>query len=102
VTDASQFEGIIEEPLESVSINPGDYHIADVIVANRLSLPRLRFDCGIDDPLIVANRALSRALDAAGVPHRFQEFPGTHDWDYWQVHIEDTFRFFAHLLDKTR
>jgi hypothetical protein len=62
-------------------------------------LPLLRFDCGTEDPLPAANRALYSAL--AAVPHQCQEFPGAHAWDYWQTHVADTLKFFATALART-
>jgi enterochelin esterase-like enzyme len=54
----------------------------------------LRFDCGLDDPLLPASRALHRALDERRVPHDYAEFPGGHDWFYWSRHLRDTLVFF--------
>jgi S-formylglutathione hydrolase FrmB len=55
----------------------------------------LRFDCGVDDQLIEENRALHRDLEARGIAHTYEEFPGAHTWAYWERHLEDTLRFFA-------
>ena len=35
------------------------------------------------------------ALRAVGIPHHYDEFIGGHDWEYWQLHLEETLRFFA-------
>jgi enterochelin esterase-like enzyme len=58
----------------------------------------LRFDCGTGDGLLAGNRALHAALDARGVEHVYEEFPGGHDWPYWKLHVADTLRFFAGLV----
>ncbi len=68
------------------------------MTANRATLPPLRFDCGLDDPLLAANRQLHADLTAAAIPHAYAEFPGGHDWPYWERHLEDTLRFFAQIL----
>ncbi len=60
---------------------------------NRAHLPRLRFDCGTDDTLIGGNRRLHAALEGDGIPHTYEEFPGGHEWPYWQKHIRDTLHF---------
>ena len=60
---------------------------------NRNYLPPLRFDCGVDDPLIEDNRGLHKALESDGIEHRYEEFSGGHDWPYWQTHVENTLRF---------
>jgi S-formylglutathione hydrolase FrmB len=56
-------------------------------------LPALRIDCGVDDDLIHDNRALHTKLDALRVPHEYEEFPGGHNWDYWDVHVQEALAF---------
>jgi S-formylglutathione hydrolase FrmB len=70
------------------------------MLRNRHHLPRLRFDCGRDDALLEANRALHARLTEAGIAHVYEEFPGAHTWEYWSTHIERSFRFFAEALDQ--
>ena len=77
---------------------PGDASALDAILANRDLLPALRVDCGLEDPLLEDNRALHAALDQHGIAHVYQEFPGGHDWPYWELHLQDTLRFFARGL----
>lgn len=72
--------------------------VLEVMLANRERLPALRFDCGRDDPLVSANRALRDALAEAGVPHTYEEFAGGHTWDYWSTHLVETLVFFDGLL----
>jgi len=55
--------------------------------------PRIHFDCGTDDPLLEHNRALHASLDAAKIPHTYDEHPGGHDWAYWATHLEDALIF---------
>lgn len=61
--------------------------------ANREKLPSIRFDCGRDDSLLVANRELHRALTDLAVAHRYEEFSGGHDWPYWTEHVRQTLAF---------
>lgn len=60
---------------------------------NKDSLPPIRFDCGVDDFLIDGNRKLHRQLKDAGIKHVYEEFPGEHTWDYWQLHLRDSLKF---------
>ena len=62
------------------------------------SLPRILLDCGTEDFLIEDNRAFHRALRQLNVPHEYREFPGAHDWDYWDRHVRDALAFHAHAL----
>jgi putative tributyrin esterase len=57
---------------------------------DRARLPALYLDCGDEDYLIESNRRFHAHLEALGVPHDYHEFPGVHDWDYWDRHIRDS------------
>jgi len=45
--------------------------------------PRLYFDCGLNDPLLAANREFSDHLNFMGYGHTYRELPGYHTWPYW-------------------
>jgi putative tributyrin esterase len=95
ITHFNHLSKFIEDSLESYGIQEADE--VDVVYwmeKNQNDLPPLRFDCGRDDVLIEENQALNDALTELGIPHRYQEFPGEHSWDYWTEHLEDTLRFF--------
>jgi putative tributyrin esterase len=49
--------------------------------------PRISIDCGVDDFLIRHNRDFHAALDRMKIAHAYAEFPGAHNWDYWDAHI---------------
>lgn len=52
--------------------------------------PVLAFDCGVDDePLIRYNRELHESLVAMGYAHTWQEHPGAHTWEYWDLHVRE-------------
>jgi S-formylglutathione hydrolase FrmB len=57
------------------------------------NLPRLRIDCGVDDFLIEDNRSLHQSFTEMQIPHEYQEFPGSHNWDYWDEHIKEAIEF---------
>jgi len=56
-------------------------------------MPRLLLDCGTSDFLIEANRRFHRELEHLNIPHIYREFPGAHDWDYWDAHIREALEF---------
>jgi S-formylglutathione hydrolase FrmB len=64
----------------------------------RRRLPKIWIDCGTEDSLIEPNRDLHRRLAGYRVPHTYREFPGNHDWDYWDLHIRDALAFHARNL----
>ena len=57
------------------------------------ALPRIRIDCGTEDFLLEDNRAVHRAFVWMGVPHQYEEFPGSHSWDYWDLHVREAIAF---------
>ena len=56
-------------------------------------LPEILLDCGKDDFLLKDNRAFAKDLRAAKISHAYREYPGDHDWDYWDTHIRQALAF---------
>jgi S-formylglutathione hydrolase FrmB len=99
ITHFSQMARFVEEPLSSYGPPPdAEQSVLHWMELNRAQLPPVRFDCGTADPLIDENRQLHRELEARGIPHVYQEFPGGHEWPYWELHLADSLRFFAGVL----
>jgi enterochelin esterase-like enzyme len=46
------------------------------------------FYSGADDPFRRQNRAFAEELARNGVAHRFQVFPGGHNWALWRGEAE--------------
>ena len=97
-TRADQFRAFAANGIEEWSAAPEDRSVIAAMERSRGLLPPIRFDCGTEDPLLEGNRILHRELEAAGIPHRYEEFPGGHTWDYWETHLVDTLRFFAERM----
>ena len=56
-------------------------------------LPALRIDCGTEDFLLEQNRGFHKHLESLHIAHEYQEFPGGHEWPYWEKHVEETLLF---------
>jgi len=65
------------------------YHLAK----SARPLPHLRIDCGVDDFLIGQNRHFHAFLKAENIPHEYEEFPGDHNWAYWDLHVQEALAF---------
>ena len=101
ITHFSQMGSFIEEPLALYGPPPvSEQSVLSAMEANRAHLPPIRFDCGVDDKLIEHNRTLHRDLERLGIPHIYEEFPGAHEWSYWEKHLEDSLRFFGQNLTR--
>ena len=98
ITDVMQMQGFVEESQAEFDLT--DANPLAVLECAKLNShrPHLRFDCGSEDILIEHNRTLHRDLEAAGITHVYEEFPGGHTWDYWHLHLADTLRFFKACL----
>ena len=62
------------------------------------TLPALRLDCGVDDHLLRHNRLFVEHLRALGIAHEYAEFPGNHNWDYWDLHVQEALVFHCRQL----
>lgn len=62
--------------------------------------PAIYFDCGVDDGLIGNNRIFHEELLKLNIEHTYHEYPGTHDWDFWDTHVQEAFAFHLEHLEK--
>lgn len=98
VTRIRDLDDFVIESRGEWSREDDDESVLAAMTGGRGPLPPFRFDCGTEDPLLSANRKLHRDLDAAGIRHQYEEFPGGHTWPYWEAHLADSLRFFAMVL----
>ena len=101
ITETVQLDALIEEPRQGWSSAPEATTVlgaVDAALDAGAALPQLYLDCGLDDPLLPANRALHTALRDRGVVHAWREYPGGHDWAYWQTHLADSLAFVADVI----
>ena len=61
-------------------------------------LPAMRIDCGADDFLLAQNRAFRKHLTDLHITHEYEEFPGSHDWAYWDKHVQEAVAFHVRNL----
>ncbi len=94
LTDMKKF---VEEPINDYVEDKTEIKLFDVINKNRDNLPALRFDCGTEDDLITANRELHSQLNPANIEHSYEEFPGEHEWEYWEKNVARTLLFVSQL-----
>ena len=61
-------------------------------------IPALRIDCGKGDFLIDQNRSFHRHLESMRIAHEYEEFVGVHNWEYWDLHVQEAIAFHARNL----
>ncbi|MEM8899433.1 MAG: alpha/beta hydrolase-fold protein [Bacteroidota bacterium] len=94
ITQLVEMESFVEEPLSSYEGEPAFLDVIQAAEKHKEILPPIRFDCGTSDPLLAANRTLHNQFTRLGIPHVFEEFPGGHEWPYWQEHVVSSLNFF--------
>ena len=62
-------------------------------------LPALRIDCGVEDFLLDQNRAFHKHLESLHIAHEYQEYPGAHNWEYWDLHVREAVAFHVKNLN---
>ena len=60
--------------------------------------PALWIDCGTEDGLLACNRQFHAHLERIGYTHEYVEYPGGHDWAYWDEHVRGAIRFLSAAL----
>jgi enterochelin esterase-like enzyme len=95
LTDLAQLAPLVAESPDHWPRSPVERSVLASLVQASAPLPPLRFDCGVEDGFLEANRALHGALETAGIAHRYEEFPGGHTWLYWEQQLERSLLFFA-------
>lgn len=84
---------LVETPVEDASV----FDLADAL-PDRKSRPAISFDCGTEDRLIDTNRRFHEHLQELNITHHYAEFPGDHDWDYWDEHVVEALAQHARVL----
>ncbi|PHN06060.1 alpha/beta hydrolase [Flavilitoribacter nigricans] len=93
ITRWSEMKDFVEEDIDRIPIPDTERTAFQLLQASRAQLPPLRFDCGREDPLLPGNRLLHQQLTQAGIPHHYEEYPGGHEWPYWEKHLEESLIF---------
>lgn len=57
--------------------------------------PKLLQFCGTEDFLWDDNVSFRDHAKALGLDHTWEEHPGTHNWDYWDTHVQKALDVFA-------
>ncbi len=101
ITQLEEMKSFIEEDLTLLKQDQTENEsVFDTIVKYKNQIPKFRFDCGLSDPLLAGNRKLHTQLNELAIPHVYEEYPGGHEWEYWEKHIKDTMLFFNQLILK--
>lgn len=99
ITNLRQMSLFVEEEVACYAQqDKTDEDVFETISKYRSDLPPLRLDCGAQDQLIVHNRLLHSQMLEQGIEHVYCEYPGGHEWSYWEKHVGESLLFFAQQL----
>lgn len=98
MTYFEQHSRFVEENLELYHCPPEDRSVFETMLRHRDRLPPFCFDCGTEDPLLELSRELSEQMKQAGIVHEYTEYPGGHEWPYWEAHLPEMLVFFGRQL----
>jgi enterochelin esterase-like enzyme len=59
-------------------------------------LPRIFVDTGKNDRYRTFTLVFEEILNEEGIPHEWHLYPGFHEDEYWQAHLEEYLRWYAH------
>jgi S-formylglutathione hydrolase FrmB len=62
------------------------------------ALPYLYLNCGTEDPWLKVNRRLAGIFSERKIAHEYREFPGGHDWKYWDSQLPEILKLAAQKL----
>lgn len=57
------------------------------------ALPELFIIESTEDYLTESNRAFHAYLEEEGIPHTYREYPGIHEWKFWDEHLAECMEF---------
>ena len=88
------FDFIQETPADYGPVAAEEQSALHWLVTNRNQLRRCVLIAALTINSSSKTAQLHAELVAAKVPHTFEEFPGGHEWPYWEKHLADTLKFF--------
>lgn len=64
-------------------------YIAEQLKNEGKDIPDILMTCGTEDNLVALNRKNKEQFNAKGIEIRYIEDNGSHDWEYWNKHLEE-------------
>jgi len=79
---------------ENATGGPHDlYALTEQLFSTPGAHPAIKIDCGTEDFLLQDNRAFREHLLKLNIPHVYDEYPGAHEWQYWDTHVQESIAF---------
>ncbi len=80
------FYTIFSKDLEN--IETGNLHKRFIDMKDKSVLPKMYLSCGENDPLLPLSRSFHELLVKYEFSHVYEEFEGSHEWNFWSNSLE--------------
>ena len=72
------------------------FALAEKLAVSSRPVPQILSICGTEDFMITDNRDFTAHMEKINFKNfHYFEYPGTHNWQFWDTHIQSALRFFA-------
>ena len=78
---------VFGDPEKVLGSDKDPEYLLRCLKAANLPTPELYLAIGTEDSLLGVNRDFRDFLTAEGAPHRYEEGPGVHNWDFWNSYL---------------
>ena len=93
ITDVFKWNNIFEHPDQVAGSDADLLFLIKKRMQEGKMLPAVCQMIGREDFLYRQNRAMKEKMEAMGVELHYREYEGTHDWEFWDHHIQDVLRW---------
>jgi S-formylglutathione hydrolase FrmB len=69
------------------------FYLAEQLVRNDLPRPKIYQCCGTEDFLYQDNLKFKQHLERLQIDFTYNEAPGIHSWDFWDIHIQNVLKW---------
>ena len=69
--------------------------LAEKLAADPALLPKMYMTVGTEDFIFPLNEIFYAKMQKLGIPVTYEKYPGIHDWNFWDAHIQDVIRWLA-------
>lgn len=87
--------GHYEHPEELIGSVEDCYWLLDTALENKKSIPAMMLSQGTEDFTYEGNKKFYEYATSKGVPVKWVEAPGVHDWKSWNLYLPKVFEFIA-------
>ena len=100
---SARFIGILGVPVEGIvgdwkHVKGTDYDLQKILAdmnGDYKQLPELFMIESTEDYLRDTNVAFHELLEKENIPHTYKEYPGIHEWKFWDEHLAECIDFIA-------